>query len=217
MAMRGGGEFPREPGSEVPSPPHGAAPPVPAAAQADARFEVDPIETQAANVNVLVPGTRFERTEVGARAAAVAYLEATEEVVALAPADAASIQRTIATADFAVEFGEDAEQRMAELIAAVPGGITLRVAPIAARSVADGEDWLVSVWYVQAITLVGEGVVDDWRTANYRMRWEDNTWLIGSFESNRGPIPGRGSQPASATPIEFEAILSGYSDDGLSS
>lgn len=213
MAIGGGGQVPRGPGSEVPSPASGSTPStpviqipetsVPSGVEVDGRPDI-------------VPPGGFERSEGGARAAAVGYLEATEEAVALSPADAAAVQWRFASADFADEFATDTEQRMAELIEAVPGGVTLRVAPIEARSIADGEDWLVSVWYAQAITLVGEGVVDDWRTANYRLRWEDDTWKIASFESSRGPMPGRGAQPASATPSQFEALLSGYSDDGLS-
>ena len=157
----------------------------------------------------------FEQTEAGARLAAVAFLEVTEEAVVLSPAEAADLQRAMATAGFGEEFAADAEQRMTELVQAVPGGIRLRVAPIEARSIADGEDWLVSIWYVQAITIASESVVDDWRTASYRMRWEDGTWKIASFESRRGPMPGRGTQPPSETPTRFEALLSGYSDDGL--
>ena len=157
----------------------------------------------------------FEYTEAGARAAAVSYLEVTEEAVTLSPVEAADLQRAMATTGFAVEFAAATEQRMTELVQAVPGGIKLRVAPIEARSIADGEDWLVSIWYVQAITIANESVVDDWRTASYRMRWEDGTWKIASFESHRGPMPGRGTQPPSDAPTRFEALLSGYTDNGL--
>ena len=157
-----------------------------------------------------------DRTEAGALLAAVGYLEATEEAVLLNPVEAAALQRSMATTEFAAEFGADTEQRMAELAEAIPGGITLRVAPIEARSTADGDDWLVSIWYVQAITISNESVVDDWRTASYRLRWEAGAWKIADFTSERGPMPGRGTEPASATATQFEAILSGYSDDGLS-
>ncbi len=159
---------------------------------------------------------RFRQDEAGARAAAVAYLELTEEAVALTPAEAAAVQRSIATADFAEEFGADTEQKMMELTQTVPGGVILRVAPIEVRSVADGDDWLVSVWYALAITMVGDAVVDDWRTASYRMRWEAGTWKIAAFNSQRGPTPGRGTQPASASAVDFELLLDGYSDEGLS-
>lgn len=158
---------------------------------------------------------RFDQDEAGARTAAVAYLELTEDAVSLTPSAAAAIQRSIATAEFAAEFGADTEQKMIELTQTIPGGVVLRIAPIEVRSVANGDDWLVSVWYAQAITMVGEAVVDDWRTANYRMRWEDGTWRIAEFSSERGPTPGRGTQPASASAVQFEAILAGYSDDGL--
>lgn len=164
----------------------------------------------------VAPARAFERTEAGARTAAVGYLEATEEAILLSPIEAAAMQRTMATTEFAEQFGSETEQRMTELLSAVPGGITLRVAPIEARTVADGDDWLVSIWYVQAITISGESVVDDWRTANYRMRWEDSTWKIAAFDSERGPMPGRGTQPPSASPEQFETILAGFSDTGLS-
>ena len=55
---------------------------------------------------------RFHQDEAGARAAAVAYLELTEEAVSMTPAEAAALQRSIATADFAEEFGADTEQKM---------------------------------------------------------------------------------------------------------
>lgn len=158
----------------------------------------------------------FERTEAGARKAAVGFLEATEDAVLLSVVEAAAMQRTMATTEFAEEFSSDTEQRMTQLLSAVPGGITLRVAPIEARTVADGDDWLVSIWYVQAITISAESVVDDWRTANYRMRWEDSTWKIAAFDSERGPVPGRGTQPPSASPEQFETMLAGFSDTGLS-
>jgi len=161
----------------------------------------------------LSPGS--DRTEAGARAAAAAFLELSEDAVSMSPAQASAVQRSIATADFAEEFGTDTEQRMIELTQSVPSGIILRVAPIEVRSDADGDDWLVAVWYVQAITIVGESVVDDWRTATYRMRWENDTWKIAAFSSERGPMPGRGTQPPSATATRFEALLDGYSDEGL--
>ena len=156
-----------------------------------------------------------DRTESGARTSAVAYLELTEDAVAMTPTEAGAVQRSIAAVEFADEFGADGEQRMIELQESIPGGIILRVAPIEVRSIADGDDWLVSVWYAQTITIVGETVIDDWRTADYRMRWEDNAWKIAAFSSERGPMPGRGSQPASATAVDFESHLAGYSDEGL--
>lgn len=156
-----------------------------------------------------------DRSEGGARTAAVAYLEATEEAVRMSPTEAAAVQRAFATTEFAEEFGADTEQRMIDLTAAVPNGIVLRVAPIEARSFPDGDDWIVAIWYVQAITIAEESVVDDWRTAHYRLRWEDDTWKIAEFSSERGPMPGRGTNPPSAMPQQFEAILTDFTDEGL--
>ena len=105
---------------------------------------------------------------------------------------------------------------MVELRDTIPIGITLRLAPIETRVTPDGDGWRVSVWFVEAITIGTDGVVDDWRTATYRMVWEDNIWKIDAFTSERGPMPGRGSQPASETPAGFEALLEGFDDEGLS-
>jgi len=216
VSSGGGGCCSRGSGSEIPSPISGGASPIVAEDEVDAASNAESAVVGPEPAALIILPDGFPRTEAGALAAAVSYLEATEEAVTLAPADAGAAQSAMATAVFADEFAADTERRMSELVAAVPGGIRLRLAPIEARSVPDGDDWLVSIWYVQAITLVGETVVDDWRTANYRMRWEGDTWKIASFESNRGPMPGRGTQPPSATPTQFEALLSGFSDDGLS-
>ncbi|MCP3858023.1 MAG: hypothetical protein GY704_00070, partial [Phycisphaeraceae bacterium] len=135
---------------KAPNPSVQAAPTEPA--------EIDEASSSAPSPPAL-ESPEFPQTETGARDAAVAYLEMTEDAVALAPADAAAVQRSIATSDFAEQFGAETEQKMIELTETVPGGVVLRIAPIGVRSVADGEEWLVSVWYAQAITMVGEAVV----------------------------------------------------------
>lgn len=213
MAMGGDGSV-RGSGPEVPGPTSEAMTPTQSSGVPDGDQEVD--ANRGPSQAPVASAPAFERTEAGARTAAVGYLEATEDAVLLSPIEAAAMQRTMATTEFAEEFSSETEQRMTELLLAVPAGITLRVAPIEARTVADGDDWLVSIWYVQAITISGESVVDDWRTANYRMRWEDGTWKIASFDSARGPMPGRGTQPPSATPEQFETMLADFSDTGLS-
>ena len=156
-----------------------------------------------------------ERTEQGARDAAVAILELTEEAVTMSPADAAAFQRPFSTEDFADEAAARTEGQMVELHRTIPEGVTLRLAPIAVRSDPDGADWVVSIWFVEAITIGTEAVVDDWRTATYTMRWEDDAWKVAAFDSIRGPMPGRGTQPASAPPLQFEALLAGFTDVGL--
>jgi len=164
----------------------------------------------------MVPRAALENSEQGARSAAVAYLETTEAAVEMSPEEAATLARSMSTERFADTFAADTENSMIELLETVPDGVTVRVAPIEARSTPTGDDWLVSVWFVEAITVGKEAVVDDWRTATYRMVWEDDTWRIDSFESERGPTPGRGTQPGSTTPAGFEALLDGFSDEGLS-
>ena len=186
--------------------------------------EADTSTTEIAGVSVDVDGqplpaappAPFEQSADGARTAAVTYLESTETAVTLQPAEAAAWARESASVAYADEFAADTEAQMIELLDTIPAGIILRLAPIATRVDPDGDGWRVSVWFVQAITIGTEGVVDDWRTTTYRMVWEADTWKIDEFRSERGPTPGRGTTPASETPAGFEALLVGFDDEGLS-
>lgn len=202
------------------SPPSSAPPEATATGEADASTSAiapaDPAADDAATPLPSAPSVPFDETADGARAAAVAYLESTETGVTLRPAEAAVWARESASAAYSDEFAADTEARMVELWETIPEGITLRLAPIETRVVADGDAWLVSVWFVEAITIGTEGVVDDWRTATYRMVWEVGAWKIDRFASERGPMPGRGTSPASETPAGFEALLAGFDDEGLS-
>jgi hypothetical protein len=164
---------------------------------------------------VLLDADGFDRSETGARDAAVGYLESTELAVEMSPADAAELARSMASDRYRDEFAVETEQSMVELWETIPDGITLRLSPLEARATAVGDDWIVSVWFVEVISIGTDAVVDDWRTVTYRMVWQDGTWKIDSFESERGPTPGRGTQPASSTPAGFEALLDGFSDEGL--
>ena len=111
---------------------------------------------------------------------------------------------------------EEQYRRLCRTVVPSPNGVSLRLAPIEARSTVSGDAWIVSVWFVEAISIGSAAVVDDWRTVTYRMVWEDQTWKVDSFASERGPTPGRGTQPASSTPAGFEVLLDGFSDEGLS-
>lgn len=202
------------------SPPSSASPEVTATGEVDtstpATIASNPEGDEAGAPTPPPPSVPFEPTADGARSAAVAYLDSTETGVTLQPADAAAWARESASAAYADQFAADTEARMVELWETIPEGITLRLAAIETRVVPDGDGWLVSVWFVEAITIGAEGVVDDWRTATYRMVWEGGGWKIDRFGSERGPMPGRGTSPASETPAGFEALLVGFDDEGLS-
>ncbi len=216
MLAGGGGTTDAIDGSPLSSAPPAATATGEADASTSATAPADPAADDAATSLPSVPSVPFEQTGEGARAAAVAYLESTETGVTLQPAEAAVWARESASAANSDEFAADTEARMVELWETIPEGITLRLAPIETRVVADGDAWLVSVWFVEAITIGTEGVVDDWRTATYRMVWEGGAWKIDRFASERGPMPGRGTSPASETPAGFEALLAGFDDEGLS-
>lgn len=213
VALRGGDDATGPSGG---SPPSSESPVVTATGEADTSTSSDPDANQVGTAAPAAPSVPFEQTADGARAAAVAYLESTETGVTLQPGEAAAWARESASTAYADEFAADTEARMVELWETIPEGITLRLAPMETRIVADEDGWQVSVWFVEAITIGTEGVVDDWRTATYRMVWEGGAWKIDRFASERGPMPGRGTSPASETPAGFEALLAGFDDEGLS-
>lgn len=217
LALRGGDDPTGPTGG---SPPSSEPPVVTATGEVDtstsATASSDPDADEVDSAAPGAPSVPFEQTADGARAAAVAYLESTETGVTLQPAEAAAWARESASTAYADEFAAETQERMTELWETIPEGITLRLAPMETRVVADADGWQVSVWFVEAITIGTEGVVDDWRTATYRMVWEGGAWKIDRFGSERGPMPGRGTSPASETPAGFEALLAGFDDEGLS-
>ena len=169
----------------------------------------------AASTRVVSSLSGYSRDEAGARAAALAYLELTEDVVELLPEDAGEVSRLFSTDEYSAEAAADTERRMTELLDAVPDGVKVRLAPIEMRSVESDSGWMVSIWFVEVITVGLEGVVDDWRTAVYELEWEQETWKVAGFTSRRGPTPGRGAIPASVPVSEFEGLLAGFDDLGL--
>jgi hypothetical protein len=165
-----------------------------------------------APVSSFVTMTRLaDRSEGAALRAAINYLEVAEDSPALGPLGAADAQRAMSSAASADAMALDVENSMTLLLAVYPQ-LRIRVAPIESRTVASGDGWQVSIWYVATFTLDDE-VIDSWNTVTYQMVWERDRWVIDSYDSIEGPVPARLVEDESTPGTEFEAALSGFVDN----
>lgn len=155
-----------------------------------------------------------EPTERGAVAAAVGFLELTEEAVAMSPAEAAALQRSISTDASADRLAEEVEATLAEVATAAPNGLTVDVAPLlaSAREVSNG--WEVSIWYVEVIVYGNELAVEQWTTATYTLAWESGEWRMSDLVSNDGPVPVRPAAMIASPIAELVTATAGMDDDG---
>jgi len=157
----------------------------------------------------------FPRTEQGAVHAAVALLEATEDVVSMSPTEAGDTQRLVSTAASADRLAGEVEAQMVNLQTQAPQGIEIWIAPIEARSSGGGDAFDVSIWYTQVVAIGADTAVDKWTTVTYSMRWEDGTWKMDSSVSVPGPTPARNPSRVPTAASALVGILSGYSDEAL--
>lgn len=163
------------------------------------------------------PALASVTSESGARAAAVRFVRLTEVVVGAAPSVVAEAQRAISTAADGDRLAGEQRAAAEALTARHPvGTVSVRVAPLAVRSEAVGERWLVDVWYVQVVTYGEEAVVEEWRTDTLVLAWERGAWRVADQRSTEGPSPARPAVVVVTSPAGLRAALEGFSTEGLS-
>ena len=146
--------------------------------------------------------------------AAVRLLEVTETVVGLSPTEAAEVQRALSTDEAGDRLAAEVEAQMVDLWAELPTGLDVRVAPIEARTTKIDTGWMVSIWYVEILTIGSELVLDRWQTVTYTLVWEHKTWKIAERVSVPGPVPTP-SQTTPTTAVAAIGLLGGFDDTGL--
>ncbi len=149
-----------------------------------------------------------ERTKQTAVAAALTFLRLTEDAPQLGVDGAAAVQRSVTSQRSAARLAERTATTLRDLLAAYPS-LRLHVAPLAWRAVAESDGWKVEVWYAEAIVL-GDVVIDDWRTVTYTLVWERQQWVIDDIGSVRGPVPARSALVVPSSPAQFSAALAGF-------
>jgi hypothetical protein len=152
----------------------------------------------------------------GAEAAAREFVRASGSMVTMAPAEALAAQRVMAAATIEEEL---VAKRSAELEnirrSAGSEGVSYWFTPIASRASLNGEaEALVEVWYMGVLRSPLTPGMQWWRTAAYRLVWEDDDWRVAEESETAGPIP---TLPLSETPTsaaEMDALLEGFDPRG---
>lgn len=156
------------------------------------------------------------RTVDGAVASVMVFLELGEEVVLMSPEQAAETQRRYATAATAESVSAELAAQVEQLRAAAGPGLALDVAPISwmVTEVRPGEEYNVSVWYVEVFSLGGPtDAYGTFRTYSAAVEWEDGSWKLGDTAVFDGPQPIVSSGDVTPGP-ELRAQLTGFDDGG---
>ncbi len=147
-------------------------------------------------------------------AAAVGFLELTEEVVSMSPADGAALQRSISTEAAAERLSAEVADTLRSVQTDVPEGVLASVATFGVDAVERGDGWDVSIWYVEVIVYGDELAVEQWRTSKYSLEWESDGWRMSGLESIDGPTPVRPAASVASSTASVAAAVSGM-DDGV--
>jgi hypothetical protein len=84
--------------------------------------------------------------------------------------------------------------------------------PIASRgSMSGAQEALAEVWYVGVLRSSLTPGLQTWRTASFRLVWEDGDWRVSEESEVVGPVPmlGLGQTPTS-TAAEMDSLLVGF-------
>jgi hypothetical protein len=150
-------------------------------------------------------------TLTGARAAALAYLALSEQVVGMDVDTAVAAQRDAASNAAAPGLVADLRQRLAALHAAYPASVRYRVGPLAVQAVATGRERArVEIWYVGVLSAPGTTPFEQWHTSHYDLVWERGAWRVAAESADPGPRPASPLDPQPASSAALEAALAGF-------
>ncbi len=152
----------------------------------------------------------------GAHAAAREFVRASASMVTMPRPDAVAAQRVMAAAGTEDHL---VATRLAELEtiwgSAGSEDVSYWYTPIASRAEISGSgEAVVDVWYVGVIRSPLMPGLQWWRTATYRLVWEDDDWRVAQESDVAGPVPTLpgGQTPTSAA--EMDAVLEGFDPRG---
>ena len=161
------------------------------------------------------------RSAASATHAAVRFLDLDEELFPPVSAEKArALTESMASTASKSRLGQQAFDHQTQILAkGNPGGLILRIAPIAARTrncrpVA----CTVDVFFLRLWSFPAQGALDDYATATINLVWQDGSWRLDSSTLIDGPYPaGRYSAHpgAAANSKVFEADLAGFNDTKL--
>lgn len=156
-----------------------------------------------------------ERTEQGARAAAIAYATASQDWLYQRDEDIDRSVRAIATTDAGPSLGRDtvAELRAArEALAKSPGRVWWLVRPLASRVERfDPASARVVVWTVTVLSAADVALPQaDWVRVAVELIWAGGAWRVQAIADSPGPTPMTGPKDRPWQPEPFDEALAGF-------
>lgn len=148
-------------------------------------------------------------------AAAVRFLELTEDVVQLSPDAGAEMQRSIASANASDRLSAEVFELLTQLQTDVPEGVAVHLAPLSLSSVETSMGRDVSIWYVEVIAYGDQLAVEQWRTATYSLVDENGEWRMDDLESSDGPVPTRPASVVGWSATSLTSAITGFDDEVL--
>jgi hypothetical protein len=126
----------------------------------------------------------------GPVAAAIGFLELTEQVTSMTPDVAAAAQASISADSVRDALVVQTRDEVDRTVAAYdPGTIHLEITPLAARRTDSATGVTVAIWYLGIVTVDHGTAASYFRTATYSLVWEHDGWRMTSLDSTPGPTP----------------------------
>jgi hypothetical protein len=152
----------------------------------------------------------------GAEAAAGEFVRATASMVTMAPEAAEAAQRVMAASAAEEDLVASRSSELENIWGSTGREeVSYWFTPIASRASMTGpQEALAEVWYVGVLRSSVVPGLQSWRTATYRLVWEDEDWRISEESEVAGPVP---TLPISETPTsaaEMDVLLDGFDPRG---
>ena len=160
----------------------------------------------------------WRHDEVGARAAAVAYVGLSGKVVLAGFVTRRDLITAMATPEFAAELEAETTEQLAamsddltEAGVSLTEGVWTEIPLTAHVTSADAGAAEVEVW---SVTIVGLPEVDavprqSWRTVTVGLEWVEGDWRVSGWDATSGPTPALGPAPSIDT-VEDLAEVTGW-------
>ncbi len=149
----------------------------------------------------------------GAEAAAREFVRATASMVTMAPEAAVAAQRVMAASAAEEDLVASRSSELQNIWgSAGREDLSYWYTPIASRaSMRGAEEALAEVWYVGVLRSSLTPGLQTWRTASFRLVWEDDDWRVHEESEVVGPVPTSSlREPPTSTSAEMNSLLEGF-------
>ena len=153
------------------------------------------------------------RTEQGAIASVLVFLELSEEIVGIAIDDAVATQDLYVAESVRVESASELRSELEVLVGAFGPDVEVQVAPISWSGSGSGDEMVVTVWYVEVFSagpVESRVVAGAFRTYSARVVWERGRWRLVDGEVIDGPYPSVVAAPTEVSTLL--ALTEGFTD-----